>query len=83
MNDITQFEKDLIHLWENFQCEPTYMQMQLGQLRKLQNTRGDAQDYMVQFLEDTRDLPDDAIAVLTPGKATILTDEDGNLLAFN
>jgi hypothetical protein len=55
------------------------MQMQLSQLRRL---RGDAKDYVVEFLRDTADLPGEAIAVLTPGKITVLVDDDGELLGF-
>jgi hypothetical protein len=81
--ELSQIEKDLIHLWDNFRCEPTYMQMELSQLRKLEAERGDAKDYVLEFLRDTADLPGEAIAVLTPGKITILVDDDGELLGFS
>ena len=82
MSDLKQIDQDLISLWENFRAEPKYVQMQLSGLRDMEAKRGDAQGYVKVFLEDTKDLPGECIAVLTPGSITILTDEDGNLLEF-
>jgi len=78
-----QLEKDLEKLWTNFRVEPTYMQMSLDCLRSLAKKRNDAQPYLIKFLEATKDLPGTAIAVLIPGKVTLLTDKYEHLLEFN
>lgn len=79
---LSEFERDLTELWTNFRVEPKYVQMELRLLRKLAAERDDAQEYLLAFLEQTKDVSDDAIAVLTPGKVTLLTNERGELLAF-
>lgn len=82
MTELEQIERDLITLFERFRVKPTYMQTPLGNYRKLCEEHG-ASDYAVQFLKETKDLPEEAIVVMTPGRLSILVDEDGHLLQFS
>jgi hypothetical protein len=79
---MSQFEQDLLYLWENFRVEPTYLQMEMSQFRKFIVPRNDLQDYAIKFIAETKDVPDTAIVVITSGKLTLLVDEQGNLLEF-
>jgi hypothetical protein len=79
--NLNDLEKDLIHLWENYRVEPQYMQMELVQFRKMAKGRKMA-PYARKFLRETRKISGKAIVVMTPGKLSLLTDKDGNLLGF-
>jgi mRNA-degrading endonuclease YafQ of YafQ-DinJ toxin-antitoxin module len=88
MTDLKQLEKDLLHLWKNYRVKPKYVQMKLSLLRdqckKVSRSKNHViKGYVKKFLRETKNVSGDAIAVLTPGKVTLLVDDDNHLLQFN
>jgi hypothetical protein len=57
-----------------------YIQILLGQMRKEYSYS--VSENITKFLEAVKNIPDDAIVVLEPGKASLLVDDEGYLLTY-
>lgn len=71
--ELSQIERDLQTLWENYRVEPEFAQMKLWAFREFVNERrGDAAQYALDFLAATKDLDGELWVALTPGKVSLM-----------
>ena len=68
MDGVDDIEKQLEYLWSNFQCNPQWMSMSLGNFRKFIAPRDDLREDAKQLLERAKNLPDSTLVFMTPGK---------------
>ena len=83
MTNAEQMRNDLVKQFENYAVTPNYIQMQLAQFRQMVLSDAFEPDGRSRaFLEEVKDIPENAIVVITPERLSLLVDEEGHLLSF-